>query len=78
MTLTESYYVQPFSMFGEGIIPDADIKKYGSPIAICVIQKSYAPGAAALRWNTGHSAWQYLACSNMAEVDVIITFLKLS
>lgn len=78
MTLTANNYVPPFSMFGEGIIPDADIKKYGSPIAICVIQKSSAPGAAALRWNTGQSAWQYLACSNMAEVDVIITFLKLS
>lgn len=78
MTLTANNYVPPFSMFGEGIIPDADIKKYGSPIAICAIQKSSAPGAAALRWNIGRSAWQYIACSNMAEVDVNITFLKLN
>lgn len=78
MTLTANNYVPPFSMFGEGIIPDADIKKYGFPIAICAIQKSSAPGAAALRWNTGRSAWQYLACSNMAETDVNITFMKLS
>lgn len=78
MTLTANNYVQPFTMFGDGIIPDADIKKYGSPIAICAIQKSYAPGAAALRWNTGKSAWQYLVCSNMAETDVNITFMKLS
>lgn len=78
MSLKENNYVPPFTMFGDGTIPDADIKKYGSPIAICVIQKSSAPGAAALRWNTGKSAWQYLACSNMAEVDVIITFLKLN
>ena len=78
MSLKENNYVPPFTMFGDGTIPDADIKKYGSPIAICAIQKSSAPGAAALRWNTGKSAWQYLACSNMAEVDVIITFLKLN
>jgi len=78
MTLTANNYVQPFSMFGDGIIPDADIKKYGSPIAICAIQKSSAPGAAALRWNTGRSAWQYIACSNTAETDVNITFMKLS
>lgn len=78
MTLTVNNYVQPFSMFGEGIIPDADIKKYGFPIAICAIQKSSAPGAAALIWNTGRSAWQYIACSNMAETDVNITFMKLS
>mgnify|MGYP004501653141 CR=1 FL=1 len=78
MTLTANNYVPPFSMFGEGIIPDADIKKYGFPIAICAIQRSSAPGAAALRWNTGKSAWQYLACSNMAETDVNITFMKLS
>lgn len=78
MTLTANNYVPPFTMFGEGVIPDADIKKYGSPIAICAIQKSSAPGAAALRWNTGKSAWQYLACSNMAETDVNITFMKLS
>ena len=78
MTLTANNYVPPFSMFGEGIIPDADIKKYGFPIAICAIQKSSAPGAAALRWNTGRSAWQYIACSNMAETDVNITFMKLS
>ena len=78
MTLTANNYVPPFSMFGEGIIPDADIKKYGFPIAICAIQKSSAPGAAVLRWNTGRSAWQYIACSNMAETDVNITFMKLS
>lgn len=78
MTLTANNYVQPFSMFGDGIIPDADIKKYGSPIAICAIQKSSAPGAAALRWNIGRSAWQYIACSNTAETDVNITFMKLS
>lgn len=78
MTLTSNDYVPPFSMFGDGIIPDADIKKYGFPIAICAIQKSSAPGAAALRWNTGRSAWQYIACSNIAETDVNITFMKLS
>ena len=78
MTLTANNYVPPFSMFGEGIIPDADIEKYGSPIAICAIQKSSAPGAAALRWHTGRSVWQYLACSNTAETDVNITFMKLS
>lgn len=78
MTLTVNNYVPPFSMFGEGIIPDADIKKYGLPIAICAIQKSSAPGAAALRWNADRSAWQYIACSNMAETSVIITFLKLN
>lgn len=78
MTLTANNYVPPFSMFGDGIIPDADIKKYGFPIAICAIQKSSAPGAAALRWNIGRSAWQYIACSNMAETDVNITFMKLS
>ena len=39
MTLTANNYVPPFSMFGEGIIPDADIKKYVFPIAICSIQK---------------------------------------
>ena len=78
MTLTANNYVPPVSLFGEGIIPDADIKKYGFPIAICAIQRSSAPGAAALRWNTGKSAWQYLACSDMAETDVNITFMKLS
>ena len=78
MTLTANNYVPPFSMFGEGIIPDADIKKYGSPIAICAIQKSSAPGAAALRWHTGRSVWQYIACSNQAETSVIVTFLKLN
>ena len=78
MTLTANNYVPPFSMFGEGIIPDADIKKYGFPIAICAIQKSSAPGAAALRWHTGRSAWQYIACSNQAETSVIVTFLKLN
>ncbi len=78
MTLTANNYVPPFSMFGEGIIPDADIKKYGSPIAICAIQKSSAPGAAALRWHTGRSVWQYIVCSNQAETSVIVTFLKLN
>lgn len=78
MTLTANNYVPPFSMFGEGIIPDADIKKYGSPIAICAIQKSSAPGAAALRWHTGRSVWQYIASSNQAETSVIVTFLKLN
>ena len=78
MTLVANNYVQPFSMFGDGIIPDADIKKYGFPIAICAIQKSSAPGAAALRWNTGRSAWQYIAWSNMAETDGNITCMKLS
>ena len=78
MTLTVNNYVPPFSMFGDGIIPDADIKKYGSPIAICAIQKSSAPGAAALRWHTGRSVWQYIVCSNQAETSVIITFLKLN
>lgn len=78
MTLTANNYVPPFSMFGDGIIPDADIKKYGSPIAICAIQKSSAPGAAALRWHTGRSVWQYIVCSNQAETSVIVTFLKLN
>lgn len=78
MTLTANDYVPPFSMFGEGIIPDADTKKYGSPIAICAIQKSSAPGAAALRWHTGRSVWQYIVCSNQAETSVIVTFLKLN
>lgn len=78
MTLTANDYVPPFSMFGEGIIPDADTKKYGYPIAICAIQKSSAPGAAALRWHTGRSAWQYIVCSNQAETSVIVTFLKLN
>ena len=78
MTLTADNYVTPFSMFGEGIIPDADIKKYGPPIAICAIQKSSAPGAAALRWHTGRSVWQYIVCSNQAETSVIVTFLKLN
>ena len=78
MTLTANNYVPPFSMFGEGIIPDADTKKYGSPIAICAIQKSSAPGAAALRWHTGRSVWQYIVCSNQAETSVIVTFLKLN
>lgn len=78
MTLTANNYVPPFSMFGEGIIPDADIEKYGSPIAICAIQKSSAPGAAALRWHTGRSVWQYIVCSNQAETSVIVTFLKLN
>ena len=78
MTLTANNYVPPFSMFGEGIIPDADIKKYGSPIAICAIQKSSAPGAAALRWHTGRSVWQYIVCSDQAETSVIVTFLKLN
>ena len=78
MTLTANNYVPPFTMFGEGTIPDADIKKYGSPIAICAIQKSSAPGAAALRWHTGRSVWQYIACSNQAETSVIVTFLKLN
>lgn len=78
MTLTANNYVPPFSMFGDGIIPDADTKKYGSPIAICAIQKSSAPGAAALRWHTGRSVWQYIVCSNQAETSVIVTFLKLN
>lgn len=78
MTLTANNYVPPFSMFGEGTIPDADIKKYGFPIAICAIQKSSAPGAAALRWHTGRSVWQYIVCSNQAETSVIVTFLKLN
>ena len=78
MTLTANNYVPPFSMFGEGTIPDADIKKYGPPIAICAIQKSSAPGAAALRWHTGRSVWQYIVCSNQAETSVIVTFLKLN
>lgn len=78
MTLKANNYVPPFSMFGDGRIPDDDIKKYGTPIAISAIQKSSAPGAAALRWNANWSAWQYLACSNQAETSVIITFMKLS
>ena len=78
MTLVANNYVQPFSMFGDGLIPDADIKKYGTPIAICAIQESSAPGAAAIRWNSNRSAWQYIACSNMAKTDVNITFMKLS
>ena len=78
MTLAANNYVPPFSMFGDGRIPDDDIKKYGTPIAISAIQKSSAPGAAALRWNANWSAWQYLACSNQAETSVIITFMKLS
>ena len=78
MTLKANNYVPPFSMFGDGRIPDDDIKKYGTPIAISAIQKSSAPGAAALRWNANWSAWQYLACSNQAEASVIITFMKLS
>lgn len=78
MTLKANNYVPPFSMFGDGRIPDDDIKKYGTPIVISAIQKSSAPGAAALRWNANWSAWQYLACSNQAETSVIITFMKLS
>lgn len=78
MTLTANNYVPPFSMFGEGTIPDADIKKYGFPIAICAIQKSSAPGAAALRWHTDRSVWQYIVCSDQAETSVIVTFLKLN
>ena len=66
-------------MFGEGIIPDADIKKYGFPIAICAIQKSSAPGAAALRWNTGRSAWQYHCMLLIWQrLMLSITFMKLS
>ena len=78
MTLKANNYVPPFSMFGDGRIPDDDIKKYGTPIAISAIQKSSAPGAAALRWNANWSAWQYLACLNQSETSVIITFMKLS
>lgn len=78
MTLKANSYVPPFAMFGDGKIPDEDVKKYGTPIAISAIQKSSAPGAAALRWNANWSAWQYLACSNQAETSVIITFLKLN
>ena len=40
MTLKANNYVPPFSMFGDGRIPDDDIKKYGTPIAISAIQKS--------------------------------------
>lgn len=78
MTLQSNNYVQPFTMFGSGRISDEDLKKYGAPISINVVQGTSAPCSGVLRWNSSWNGYQYLACANVASVTAIIVFLKLN
>lgn len=77
MTLKENQYVLPYTMFGDGRIPDSDIEKFGTPIGIVATQGDIIPCPGSLRYRDDWNGYQYTACANNSNVIAKITFIKM-